>query len=322
VKLFTGPGRLFVNGAALWAPRLPGWEQARAILSGREPPPPAAAPRPAPQLLPPNERRRAPDTVAVALESALAACQAAQLAPASLSCVFGSTHGDLAITDYMCTTLAATPAQVSPTRFHNSVHNAAAGYWSIGAACTRPYTAISAGPHTFGAGLLETCAQVLSSGENILFVLYDIDARGPLAAVAPSRGLLSAALVIGTEPGKQLLAPSTSNCWRRRTSSRASRNRECSAGGRQRQRSLPAVHGSTGARRRTPGPLPRRSGTGARNLAAGTRLTSRDPAPWRRRGRWRWRRPHGSPVNSYCQLDGLIISTRASISISPGSASM
>ena len=206
MKLFASPRRLFVNGAALWAPRLPGWEQARAILSGREPPPPAAAPRPAPQLLPPNERRRAPDTVAVALESALAACQAAQLAPASLSCVFGSTHGDLAITDYMCTTLAVTPAQISPTRFHNSVHNAAAGYWSIGAACTRPYTAISAGPHTFGAGLLETCAQVLSSGENILFVLYDIDARGPLAAVAPSRGLLSAALVIGTEPGTQLLA--------------------------------------------------------------------------------------------------------------------
>src|SRR5690349_21990941 len=67
----------------------------------------SAAARPAPQLLPPNERRRAPDSVAVALESALAACHGAQLEPSSLGCVFGSTHGDLAITDYMCTTLAA-----------------------------------------------------------------------------------------------------------------------------------------------------------------------------------------------------------------------
>ena len=206
MKIFASPKSLFVNGAALWAPRLPGWEKARAILSGRESPPEAAPRRPAPQLLPPNERRRAPDSVAVALESALAACHGAQLEPSSLGCVFGSTHGDLAITDYMCTTLAATPLQVSPTRFHNSVHNAAAGYWTIGADCTRPYTAISSGPHTFGAGLLETCAQALSSGENVLFVVYDIDARGPLAAVAPSRGLLSAALIVGPQAGPRVLA--------------------------------------------------------------------------------------------------------------------
>lgn len=205
MKIFASPQRLFVNGASVWAPRMPGWEKARAILSGREAPPEAAAARPAPQLLPPNERRRAPDSVAVALESALAACHGAQLAPSSLGCVFGSTHGDLAITDYMCTTLAATPLQVSPTRFHNSVHNAAAGYWTIGAQCTRPYTAISAGPHTFGAGLLETCAQTLSGAENILFVAYDIDARGPLAAVAPSRGLLSVALIVGPQAGPHVL---------------------------------------------------------------------------------------------------------------------
>ena len=205
-NLFASPGRLYVNGAALWAPRLPGWPRAREILAGREVAPSVALGRPAPELLPPNERRRAPDTVAVALEAALAACRNADLAPASLACVFSSTHGDLAITDYMCATLASTPAQLSPTRFHNSVHNAAAGYWTIAAECTRPYTALSAGEHTFGAALLEASVQALSSAQNILLVTYDIDARGPLAAMAPSKGLLSAALVLGPTRGPHALA--------------------------------------------------------------------------------------------------------------------
>lgn len=204
--LSASPRRLYVNGAALWASCLPGWERAREILAGREPAPPAATTRPAPELLPPNERRRAPDTVAVAMEAALAACRGAGIAPASLPCVFSSRYGDLAITDYMCATLASTPAQLSPTRFHNSVHNAAAGYWSIGAGSTRAYTALAAGEHTFGASLLEACVQAFCGAENILLVTYDIDARGPLAAMSPSRQLLSAALIVGPECGAHALA--------------------------------------------------------------------------------------------------------------------
>jgi len=202
----AGDARLYVNGAGLWSQRLPGWERARGILAGLETAPVEDAPRPAPQLLPPNERRRAPDTVAVALEAALAACRGAEVSPASLPSVFTSMYGDLAITDYMCATLASTPTQVSPTRFHNSVHNAAAGYWTIAAECTRPYTALSAGEHSFGAGLLETCVQAWSGDEDVLLVAYDIDARGPLAAVAPSRHLLAAALVVSPRRGAQALA--------------------------------------------------------------------------------------------------------------------
>ncbi len=112
-------------------------------------------------------------------------------------------HGDLAITDYMCATLAATPALVSPTKFHNSVHNAAAGYWTIAAECTRPYTSLSAGKYSFGAGLLETCVQAIAGHENVLLVAYDIDARGPLAPVAKSKGLLSVALIVSPERGPQ-----------------------------------------------------------------------------------------------------------------------
>ncbi|HET9865258.1 MAG TPA: beta-ketoacyl synthase chain length factor [Steroidobacteraceae bacterium] len=206
MKPLVGNRRLHVNGVALWSQRLPGWERAQRILSGSEPPPAEAAPRPAPELLPPTERRRAPDTVAVAMEAALAACRHAGLPPASLPCVFSSMHGDLAITDYMCATMASTPALVSPTRFHNSVHNAAAGYWTIAAECTRPYTSLSAGEQSFGAGLLEACTQALANRENVLLVAYDIDARGPLAPVAASKGLLSVGLVVSPERGSHAVA--------------------------------------------------------------------------------------------------------------------
>jgi hypothetical protein len=110
--------------------------------------------------------------------------------------VFASTHGDVAISDYMCSTLAATPALISPIKFHNSVHNAAAGYWSIGTGSLAPYTAISAYEYTFGAGLLEAATQVVCEQRPVLYVAFDIESKGALASMAPSRGLLGAALVL------------------------------------------------------------------------------------------------------------------------------
>jgi hypothetical protein len=153
--------------------------------------------RPQPTLLAPNERRRAPDTVALALQVAQAACANAGRDPALLPAVFASTYGDLAITDYMCGTLAKAPTQLSPTRFHNSVHNAAAGYWSIATGCRQPYCALGAGAYTFAAGLFAAALQVCADETDVLLVAYDIDARGPLAQVTHSRGMLGVALVLG-----------------------------------------------------------------------------------------------------------------------------
>jgi hypothetical protein len=110
--------------------------------------------------------------------------------------VFTSTHGELSITDYMCATLADDPRAISPTRFHNSVHNAAAGYWTIGAGAHVPATAITAGPYSFAQGLLEALVQLHAGEEAVLLVAYDGSASGPLAEPAPSEGLLGAALVL------------------------------------------------------------------------------------------------------------------------------
>lgn len=156
--------------------------------------------RPQPAILPPNERRRAPDSVAVALEVAQAACVNAGRDPVQLPTIFASTYGDLAITDYMCSTLAKAPSSLSPTRFHNSVHNAAAGYWSIATGCRQPYCALGAGAYTFAAGLLAAALQVHADQTDVLLVAYDIDTRGVQSQIARSRGILGMALVLSAVP--------------------------------------------------------------------------------------------------------------------------
>ncbi|WP_028915184.1 beta-ketoacyl synthase chain length factor [Pseudoxanthomonas sp. J31] len=191
----TTPLTAAIEGIGLWAPGVPSWEAFVGLHRGAGAPEAAPA-RPAPTLLPPNERRRAPDTVLVALQAAQAACEAAGRDPASLPSVFTSTYGELAITDNMCATLARAPTEVSPTRFHNSVHNAAAGYWTIGTGAMEPATAISAGQASFAMGLVEALAQLEAGAQAVLLVAYDGPAVGPLNDVLDSQGLLGVALVL------------------------------------------------------------------------------------------------------------------------------
>ena len=185
-----------LEGAAFWAPTLPGWAAARAAFRGEGQPSDPPVKRPAPEILAPAERRRAPDTVALALEVATAAVRESGRDPATLASIFTSAHGDLAVNDYMCSTLASQPALISPTKFHNSVHNAAAGYWTIGTVCRAASTALTAFDCSFAAGLLEAATQCAADGEPVLLVGFDVEAVGALTSVTASRGLLAVALVI------------------------------------------------------------------------------------------------------------------------------
>jgi hypothetical protein len=176
--------RLFVDGFAWWPPQ-PGM------------------PRPAPALLGPNERRRASDAVRVALEVAAAAVAQAEADAATLASVFTSAHGDLAIVDALCQTLAHDPMLLSPTRFHHSVHNAASGYWAIATGCRAPSNAVAAFDHSFAAGWLEAACECEADGRPVLRVGVDTEARGPLTSVNRSRGLLGAAVVLTPRAGPQ-----------------------------------------------------------------------------------------------------------------------
>jgi Beta-ketoacyl synthase, N-terminal domain len=199
-------GSFFVDAVAFWAPTLPGWAHARAAFRGEAEPLAVAAKRPAPELLAAAERRRAPDTVALALEVAAAALREAGGDAATMPSVFTSAHGDLAVNDYMCATLASQPTLISPTKFHNSVHNAAAGYWTIATGCREASTALTAFDASFAAGLLEAAAQCQADARPVLLVAFDVEASGPIASVTASKGMLACALVLAPVASERTLA--------------------------------------------------------------------------------------------------------------------
>src|SRR6185436_14576057 len=143
--------QLGVRGIGLLAPGLHGWPAGARVLSGAAAFEPSAVPRPAISLLPPAERRRCAPSVAWALAVAQEAVASAGLDAGALSVVFVSSDGDGDIVHRLCSALATPAAAVSPTDFHNSVHNAATGYWSIGAHSMAASTALCAYDNSFAA---------------------------------------------------------------------------------------------------------------------------------------------------------------------------
>lgn len=188
----------YVEGIAFWAPSLPDWATAVPALRGTAAPAAVEGARriPVPQWLSAGERRRAPETVALALEAGRMALEASGRAGGSLSSVFVSAHGDLPIIDTLCATLAGEPLLLSPTKFLNSIHNAPAGLWSMAASSRAANTALTAHTRSFAVGALEALLQCATDAPAVLLVGCDTASTGPLVQVTDSRGTLAVALVL------------------------------------------------------------------------------------------------------------------------------
>lgn len=200
----TALGELAVDvcGIGLVGPGLESWAAGAARL--RDPATWQAAPTavPAPMRLPATERRRAGAVVKLSIVVADEACAMAGLEPATLASVFTSSTGEPANCHVLCEALAAPERLVSPTRFTNSVHNAAGGYWHIAVQGRRPSTSIAAFDASFAAGLLEAAAQAVALGEPVLLVAADVPYPEPLHAKRPLADAFGVALVL--RPGTAL----------------------------------------------------------------------------------------------------------------------
>lgn len=187
---------LGIAGIGAWAPGAPNWTQLRLILRGEAVPSVDAPTHPSGATLPTAERRRAPDGVRLAAEVATQAAGMADIHPATLPCVFASTQGELAITDYVCETLARAPDELSPTKFHNSVLNAPAGYWTIATGCAEASNAVSAHHASFAAGLLEAATLACAEHMPVLFACCDVASTGPLVEMTRTTLAFGTALVL------------------------------------------------------------------------------------------------------------------------------
>jgi hypothetical protein len=149
-----------------------------------------------PRLISPTERRRAPQMVKIAVEVMSQACEIASVDPSQVATVFSSAMGDMEITDYLCNILGKTPGAVSPTRFHNSVHNAPSGYWSMATGSHGPASAISAYSYTASMAFVEAAIQVSEENMPVLLVTQELAAPDALKEICPSEQPFSAAFLL------------------------------------------------------------------------------------------------------------------------------
>lgn len=190
------PLRVRLHGVGVLGPGLDNWAQCRACLRGEVTYQPAATVLPAPEMLPPAERRRASRVIKLALAIGAEAVQHAAADAAELASVFISSTGDGHNCHALCETLASTQRDISPTRFHNSVHNTAAGYWCIATGATGPCQVLAAYDASFAAGLLEAAVQVHTEQRAVLLLAYDSDYPEPLKTSRPVPDVAGVALLL------------------------------------------------------------------------------------------------------------------------------
>ncbi len=131
-------------------------------------------------LLPPMLRRRTSQATRISIAAAARACEAANISPKDIPSVFVSIAGEIQITDKLCRNIAREEFPLSPTQFHNSVHNTAIGYWSIITGNTHPAQAMGAAEDSLAMGLLEAWAQLQNGAEHVLLVCYDENTPEPM----------------------------------------------------------------------------------------------------------------------------------------------
>lgn len=196
----------YIESVGLLGPGLSGWPQAQAVLTGHARYEPARTVLPAPASLPAAERRRVGAGARLALALGHEATQASGRDPSTLATVFSASGGDGQNCHLICETLAGEDRQLSPTRFHNSVHNAPAGYWSIATRAMVASNVLCAYDGSFAAGLLESLCQVTIDTLPTLLIAFDTDYPEPMREVRPIPDAFGVALLLTPEPAVNTLA--------------------------------------------------------------------------------------------------------------------
>lgn len=188
-------------GVGAWGPGFNSWPELRDRLNNlvQNSDEELIASPPKPEIIPANERRRSPLAVRAAVDVSWQALQQSGLRSSDVACVFGSGLGDTDITDYMCRVLTTPEKQLSPTKFHNSVHNAAAGYWTISSGCMKSANSIAAYQDTAGTCLLEAMIQCVQHNEPVLITVFDIAAQQTWQQIFPCAQSFAASLLICPE---------------------------------------------------------------------------------------------------------------------------
>jgi hypothetical protein len=185
-----------VLGVGLCGPGLPTWAQALPILRGDAPHLHEATVVAPPARLPATERRRAGVIIKVSINAADEALAQSGLQAGDIATVFSASEGDGKNCHELCEALALPDRLVSPTRFTNSVHNAAAGYWHIATKSMAPSTSLCALDASFGEGLMEAALQAHARQGPVMLVVGDQPYPQPLHTTRPLVDAMAVALIL------------------------------------------------------------------------------------------------------------------------------
>lgn len=170
--------RLLLSGVGFKGPGTPDWSQARSRFC-REPGPFDGSPSAGlGDCLPSAERRRATPVTRLALDVAIEALGSHD--PSQTTSIFASSGGEAGVTHGLFEALCEPHPLLSPTAFHQSVHNTAAGYFGIATGSHQPSDSLCAFDDSLGAGFAE-CALRVEQGEvDVLLVAYDLAPPFPI----------------------------------------------------------------------------------------------------------------------------------------------
>ncbi len=198
--------RVYVEGIGIKGVGFENWASTAAILTGQSdyaPSPVTITPTP---LLPANERRRMVQTVKLSIQVGTEAFENAKRNPQDTATIFTSSGGDGETIHGILEALASTERDVSPTRFHNSVHNAPSGYWSIATKTHEPTTSLCIHDASFTGGLLEAAAQATVDDRAVGLISYDLPYPEPLHSVRPIGSTFAVSLILTPSPSEASFA--------------------------------------------------------------------------------------------------------------------
>jgi hypothetical protein len=194
-----------IRGVSVWGPGLEGWASSQPVLAGARAYVVGDAGPPLPTLLSATERRRTGAAARLALIVAQQASEMAGIAPGAIPSVFATSNGDGAVVHTILQALAE-DRPVSPTQFHNSVHNTAAGYWSIATGSQQATSCLAGHDGTAAVALLKAMAEIAVEGRTLLLCIYDVPLPAPLDAQHPTSASFGAGLVLAPADSPGALA--------------------------------------------------------------------------------------------------------------------
>jgi hypothetical protein len=165
----------YVRGLGLWTP---GFASPEAWCRGEADP---SVEAPEVGLLSGLLRRRATGLTRIAVEVFHQVTRAAGCDAATVPIVWATSHGEHATAIKILGMLRSGEGKISPTHFHNSVHNAASGYASIATGNCAPSTTLTGGVELVASTFLEAICHLETAAENVVVVLADEPLLPPFA---------------------------------------------------------------------------------------------------------------------------------------------